>query len=802
LAFKKLDTYDSSLGVPQMTRTRYTLGFLSEMSAYESESLLFKGASRAAEERDASIIYFAPITNEGEAIHQAGFPSQPYIRHKNELIKQYLSNFELDGLIIIGWCKEFEGDYSRQFQKMMHPVQLSSIGGMLPGIPSVVMNGARYVSKLTRHLIEDHSFSSIAFIPSWKEDDRLQGYSEMMLEYGLYDEKLIIRSVSLEPFSHIELRAEKALEMLIDERRLPLQAIMVMSAYEGKYMYDALVRRGLRVPEDIALVCYENHPVIDFSKPALTTIDYPYDSLGYFACKNLLDTLDGIPVPPISEVPASILFRDSCGCTVNKIKPMKSKPPLHIERSRSLELDHKALIVIDEIMRSSFKLSPFDYAIVSKAFYETASGSSQRFLSVLQEQLEGVRTWDYGQLQKLLDQLRDLLLPYVSLDSAIYERAEALWFAARYLMKDYENFSILSSYNLFTERTKSSNVISQQLLSASNVTQVTEVLKNNLGWLEIDTSYIFLNDETNVTTDTARLIHAYDRHLIITDSYSENCTFGQIYKQFAQRRSGRFSLVVMPLMVNEDYIGLLWMEPGHHTTNLVISLGEQIGKALASSLVMEQSRELVQRLSAEIVLRREKEAQLAYYANIDSLTGLFNRRFFYDSIAAFVEASKPFIVFYIDIDGFKGVNDSMGHDAGDALLLQIADRIRDVLEDAAYPLTHEVPKLGLTSLGAIFRLGGDEFTVLLRPERQQLAAGHAQRLVNALHAPFVLESRLAVVSCSIGISFYPNDASGANEMIKQADLALYKAKETKDSYVFYSDMVQNQVKRNRAEELS
>src|SRR5690606_35253671 len=87
---------------------------------------------------------------------------------------------------------------------------------------------------------------------------------------------------------------------------------------------------------------------------------------------------------------------------------------------------------------------------------------------------------------------------------------------------------------------------------------------------------------------------------------------------------------------------------------------------------------MVDKLTQEILLRTEKEAQLSYYAHYDMVTTLLNRRSFYEGIRQ-IDAKSKFYIFYMDVDGFKNVNDSLGHDVGDLVLMQISERIKLVL---------------------------------------------------------------------------------------------------------------------------
>jgi diguanylate cyclase len=161
--------------------------------------------------------------------------------------------------------------------------------------------------------------------------------------------------------------------------------------------------------------------------------------------------------------------------------------------------------------------------------------------------------------------------------------------------------------------------------------------------------------------------------------------------------------------------------------------------------------------------RKEAAARIAHLAYHDVLTGLPNRAVFADHLGRTLEQSgqRRVALLCLDLDGFKAVNDLYGHPIGDQLLIEASHRLRSVV--------------GEQSLVA--RLGGDEFAVVQIGGRQPGHAGRlADAIIAALNASFELEGQSVRVGCSIGIAIYPTDAPTASDLIKNADLALYRAK--------------------------
>lgn len=168
----------------------------------------------------------------------------------------------------------------------------------------------------------------------------------------------------------------------------------------------------------------------------------------------------------------------------------------------------------------------------------------------------------------------------------------------------------------------------------------------------------------------------------------------------------------------------------------------------------------------DITARRNAEAGLHHIAFHDSLTGLPNRRRFHQLLSAEVQASQDdpksaFAVMFLDFDRFKLINDSLGHSAGDEFLVQVSHRIRDCLRP------HDV----------VARLGGDEFAVLVgRLDHERAAVALAERLMGALRRPFVVAGTELMTSASIGITFSALGYTCCDDVLRDADTAMYKAK--------------------------
>jgi diguanylate cyclase (GGDEF)-like protein len=181
-------------------------------------------------------------------------------------------------------------------------------------------------------------------------------------------------------------------------------------------------------------------------------------------------------------------------------------------------------------------------------------------------------------------------------------------------------------------------------------------------------------------------------------------------------------------------------------------------------------------LLRDISERKEVEKRVARLAYFDSLTDLPNRSAFLDRLAREVRrasrSGQQFGLLFLDLDGFKNVNDTMGHISGDKVLVQTAERLREVLRpaDAVSGGTTDAER-------SLSRLGGDEFTLLITDVGgPQDVLAVAQRIIVAMRRPFEVDGRSVTLTSSIGVAVYPTDGADAQTLLQHADSAMYYAK--------------------------
>jgi diguanylate cyclase (GGDEF)-like protein/PAS domain S-box-containing protein len=285
-----------------------------------------------------------------------------------------------------------------------------------------------------------------------------------------------------------------------------------------------------------------------------------------------------------------------------------------------------------------------------------------------------------------------------------------------------------------------------------------------------------------------RVFESASEGIIITDPdyriEAVNPAFSRITGYTAEEAVGKFSrmLTGAGAELNRDMLGHLARE-GHWQGEMRDrhKNGNWYPAWLSISTVRDAERNITNYVGVftDNTARKETESRLQFLASHDSLTGMVNRNAFMDCFAAEIHRARidnrELALLFIDLDRFKTVNDTLGHHAGDQLLVAAAERLRRQFKGKEMAA----------------RLGGDEFTVLVEdPAGAGTAIALAERAIHSLSQPFVFDGQEMYITASIGIARFPADGNDAATLLKNADVAMYRAKERgRNNYQFFtSDM--------------
>jgi len=223
------------------------------------------------------------------------------------------------------------------------------------------------------------------------------------------------------------------------------------------------------------------------------------------------------------------------------------------------------------------------------------------------------------------------------------------------------------------------------------------------------------------------------------------------------------------------------------TDEMEIEVDRDVIRAGASDYLIKGQidHQLLERTIRYAMERKQTELYLARLAHYDQLTDIPNRILFRDRLEHVIHLANrdktSFALLFIDLDGFKQVNDNFGHDAGDAIIRICAERLSTCMRRS----------------DSVARMGGDEFTLLLSHVENHTDVAHiAEKIIALISTPAEINGYEVVVGCSIGIAIFPQAGRDAESLLKNADMAMYKAKqEEESSFCFFTDAMNKSVRR-------
>ena len=525
--------------------------------------------------------------------------------------------------------------------------------------------------------------------------------------------------------------------------------------------------------------------------PPLTTITFPWREVGYNGCEKLIKLINNRPIEHSTAIPSKLIIRNSCGCISNSIKLSKIEDRRQINH---LNIDYKHILSFSNELREAFSYTQIKIDDLLPALVKDLEcKTTTYFLTEFEYQLQKIVTeYPYleflNEIEDFIYYLRNMIVTYIANDITTLILFEDIIHKVEVIIREKAITVIGFGQIQKKEINEELQFISQKLIDTFNQKDLLNILENNLHKLSIPSCYIFLFD--NNSFDECTLIFKYINHrrVIINNPY---VTPEYISENIIENHE---KVLCQLLHVNSDYLGFIVFEPSLLDERIYHSLSLHISSALSA----QKGAILMDNLTEEIALSKEKEKQLSYIANYDSLTGLLNRRYFYETINYIIDRSvdnyecdkqiQKFFLLFIDIDKFKQVNDNLGHNIGDLLLIEISKRLKEYLSNTSYL----IPKVlqnntEITLEETIFRLGGDEFTAIVTGISNEKMLILLDKLINLIRVPYNIEGYELEISCSIGISIYPDHADNAEMLIKYADVAMYNAKNQNCLYCFYDN---------------
>ncbi len=675
-----------------------------------------------------------------------------------------VNQFDISGLIILsgtiahGSVPNAILDLVKKFS-----VPKVSMGMKLPFIPSVYLDESKGMADLMDHLLTSSEKKYFAFIRGHQNDP----YS--LKREAIFKSSLLAGGHNLENCVFVEgdynaFTTYQAIDELFNSN-IQLDCIVAANDVMAASAAQAAKVHGISIPSQLSISGFDDTSDATSHSPAITTVRQPTNKLAVISVELLIQQM---------EQPASTTTFNASICIPTELIIRRSTVKAKNEYPLVDSVDEPELrrLLIDS-MRGLEMPSNVTMKNVSEPLWQTLVSGNDEIITFAQRLDAPTISRHAHWFINICDQIEIICRKLLSGDEAIGRIAivSSAVFTIREKVWD------LQSDQQF-EISRLQNAKSEMMLQMSSCAEVQDIILAMDSWLSsLKPHRCFLVRYANAGStpdEHAELIHVF-RNAAPEPPSSTLFRSSSILPVAYQNEISSGLLVLCPICVDDIMFGYLLIDP-RDTLLLYIDFAAQcIGNAMRTHYHIEALRK--QRDSLESV-----NEELEQLANFDALTGLSNRLQFTKYLDKCCEATPGnpdgvnFWLLFIDLDGFKLINDTLGHAAGDQLLDIVAKRLLSVTSRSS------------EFTGFISRLGGDEFTVILHKKVESAdLAQITHQFLESLSGPYQLCKNVVSVSASIGCSSFPTDAKTADNIVQCADTAMYNAKKRgKNKVVFFS----------------
>ena len=700
----------------------------------------------------------------------------PDFLHGTESIYRTCADLPVQGYIVLTGTLSFQAAPQRVLELLerLSDKSVISLGTEIPNIPSVVPDNRSGMRALVDHMTRDPQRRNIAFIQGGRamrdSIERETVFREVLSSKQIPVQEDLIIEGGFKP-------ADAYTQMCkLLERRTDVETVVAASDLMAYSAIQALREYGLQVPDDVIVSGFNNRTDAITCAPPLTSVGYGFAECARTAVHALLTQING------GDANAVIAARDTSDTQV--VIRRSSIPPAS-DLSSSL-LAACAQPYLRETQDDSAKVrnatvnlppppNPLDQeqASIFGSFRKTIAGPDNTFVEHLAKYLYStIREASELEWCEQMTIHLEFIVASRSTDSSINHLLPCLS-KAREMVAEATGF--------YRERVAFENErirrfqdnLHIELASCVEFTDLRIPIEKFVKAVPLRRLYLFFNYQTD-ERNARSLAKWFTFHELQDSSMNElafDASKGLPSQLWQELNFG--PLVLLPLCAGARTFGYLLIESTFNSAlsveNLAISVGNAVNNCLRLQALAQQACEL-----------HKRNASLSYLAERDELTGLRNRSGFIDQLNHSIEraANKRCLIeiLFIDLDGFKTINDSFGHDVGDIVLNIMAKRLAGLLGGA----------------DCCARFGGDEFSVLLEsPVGDKSAITLADRVLNVLQVPFSVGKMSITLGASIGVARYGNGSDESVtvvDLLKQADTAMYQAKASgKNRVRFYTE---------------
>lgn len=738
---------------------RITIGFfVSELENAYAETLC-RGITDAAATIDANVIIFP-----GKS------PKVPYdYQYQYNAIYELASEKSLDALILAtGTMINFlNDDEFKAFYSRYKKLPLVSISIDIKGVAGVLIDNKVGLRDVFDHLIEKHNFNKIAFIngPEHNNEarERFQVYRDALEKHGIPFDPDLVANGDFTKYSGVQ-----AVNTLLDNKNIKFQAIAAANDEMALSAMEELQKRGFKIPEDIAVVGFDNVDSAHYSSPSLTTVAQPIYDQAYKAVELACELIEGKPVHNV-VLPTNMVLRESCGCfshavmSINASDSDSATPALPVTSCE----DAKQIEAILQKAMAQATAKTLDNAGGLALINEI----SKIVNSVTKDKEEKLRSW-----QEVITNFRSQA-NLRTLDAETIVRIEDFFHKVRMLLLEISYKSDSKRWAIHHNDIKGLRDVLNLMISGVNNSR--DALNSILPMLKdmgLRYFYVFLYENAVSHKITANwvfpekivLTMAYSDMQNITDLYGMTVPVTSILDRSLYPKDKRYVMVTSPLFYMNEQIGFLVCEPNLNDIYLFESLVVEISCALKLANLIKTRQGIENKLRIALEDLEKYNEQLNNISETDELTKLLNRRGFLNHARQMLSVTKRLkrdgALFFADLDGLKVINDTYGHEEGDNAIKVVADVLKKAFRES----------------DVLARLGGDEFTIFTLNATSNMLDMFEKRIDSYVDEYNETSNKAYKVSVSVGaVPFLHTDVTDIESLMNQADIQLYQQKKKK-----------------------
>lgn len=652
---------------------------------------------------------------------------------------------------------------------------------------AVVINNRQAIKDAVRHLIQEHGHRRIAFVGSTEHQDlidRYEGYKEALLECGItYEESLHYQTEDA-----LQIGGLKAAQLML-ERGVDFTAVIAATDLNAMGVIEGLQAAGYRIPEDVAIIGFDDIPSSEGFTPPLTSVHQPITDLASKGITMLFQQMDeGRAQQGVTYVPTRFVARSSCGCSYESKQETIEAMERKLQQS---EINVRYLVASHNQLAANWaSAAREDFFDISKMFRGLCNWG---FLAIWEKA-------DDGRKQLVVRQAfshNGAPLPAVGMSARLEQFPPTNWLPevgeqefvrVQFIRNDKEDLGFIVLVGPVDKLILLSEV---DITRISCNVAVTALMRDQL-FNQVQSIAEQLEIVSRTTNDgiwdldiARNQIHWSTRAHDMIESIGEKLT------------SEPQSILRLIHPEDSERVYREFSEHLIHNKPLRIELriqgreaGQQLWLYVAGDSVLDEHGNKVRVIGSitNITEKKKTEKQITKLAYYDGLTNLPNRLLFRERFHQFKANADQhgfqLGIMQLDLDRFKIINDTLGHKVGDQLLREVACMLEEVVGSSA---DHELDASAHDS-GMVARLGGDEFVILVSDVKDDRKLEQvAEAIIQRFQKPFIVNQLELFTTASIGISVYPDDGKELDTLTRCSDIAMYKAKDNgKNRSIRYS----------------